>query len=207
MEPDYDYIIVGGGSAGCVAATRLVRDHGARVLLIERGVANGHPILRMPAGYMKFLAREDYLEMHQAVPQPQLGGRAPIMPQARLLGGGSAINAMVYMRGQPEDYDSWDEFLGGGSGWSYAELLPHFTAMERNTRLGAPYHGTQGTLIVGDPGRIDPMSRAYMQAVQSLGISHTALSVGHRPGLAPTGTSHFRCRRPAGRWREPPGPP
>lgn len=174
MAQGYDYIIVGGGSAGCVAATRLVRDHGMRVLLIERGAARGHPILRMPAGYMKFLAREDYLEMHQAVPQPQLDGRAPIVPQARLLGGGSAVNAMVYMRGQPEDYDGWDRFLGGGSGWAHADLLPHFTAMERNLRLGPPLHGTQGTLVVGDPGRIDPMARAYMAAIQTLGVPYNA---------------------------------
>src|SRR5579871_6886087 len=124
----YDYIIVGGGSAGCVAATRLVRDCGARVLMLERGRARGSWLLDMPAGYMKFLAREDFLEMHQPVPQAQLDGRAPIVPQARLLGGGSAVNAMVYMRGQAQDYDDWDEELGGGSGWSYKDLLPHYRA-------------------------------------------------------------------------------
>ncbi len=196
MVQGYDYIIVGGGSAGCVAATRLVRDHGARVLLIERGAARGNPILQMPAGYMKFLAREDYLEMHQAVPQPQLDGRAPIVPQARLLGGGSAVNAMVYMRGQREDYDGWDAFLGGGSGWSYVDLLPYFTAMERNTRLGAPYHGTQGTLIVGDPGRIDPMARAYMQAVQSLGVPYNPDFNGeHQAGVGPMQHTYGRSGR------------
>jgi choline dehydrogenase len=196
MERGYDYIIVGGGSAGCVAATRLVRDHGARVLLIERGAARGSPILRMPAGYMKFLAREDYLEMHQAVPQPQLDGRAPIVPQARLLGGGSAINAMVYMRGQREDYDGWDAFLGGGSGWSYADLLPYFTSMERNTRLCPPYHGTKGTLIVGDPGRIDPMARAYMEAVQSLGFPYNPDFNGERQaGVGPMQHTYGRGGR------------
>ena len=196
MAQGYDYIIVGGGSAGCVAATRLVRDHGARVLLIERGAARGSPILQMPAGYMKFLAREDYLEMHQAVPQPQLDGRAPIVPQARLLGGGSAVNAMVYMRGQREDYDNWDAFLGGGSGWSYADLLPHFTAMERNTRLGAPFHGTAGTLTVGDPGRIDPMARAYMDAIQSLGVPYNPDFNGARQaGVGPMQHTYGRGGR------------
>ena len=133
MSQAYDVIIAGGGSSGCVAATRLVRDHGLRVLLLERGRARQPWLLQLPAGYMKFLARDDYLEMHQTVPQPQLDGRAPTVPQARLLGGGSAVNAMVYMRGQREDYDGWDAFLGGGSGWSYADLLPHFRGMEGNS--------------------------------------------------------------------------
>ncbi len=170
MAEHFDFIIAGGGSSGCVAATRLVRDHGARVLLIERGQRRQPTLMQWPAGYMKYLAREDFLEMHQTVPQPQLGGRAPIIPQARLLGGGSAVNAMVYMRGQPEDYDHWDAFLGGGSGWSYADLLPHFRGMEHNTRLRDEYHGTDGPLWVSDPGMIDPMAQAYMTSIQRLGV-------------------------------------
>jgi choline dehydrogenase len=166
----YDVIIAGGGSSGCVAATRLVRDHGARVLLVERGQRRQPTLMQWPAGYMKYLAREDYLEMHQTVPQPQLNGRAPIIPQARLLGGGSAVNAMVYMRGQREDYDGWDAFLGGASGWSYADLLPHFRGMERNTRLRNAFHGTDGPLYVSDPGLIDPLAQAYMDAIAALGV-------------------------------------
>ncbi len=99
----FDYIIAGGGSSACVAAMRLVRDHGARVLLLERGAATYAWLMRMPAGYMKYLASDEFLEMHKTQPQPQLDGRAPIVPQAKVLGGGSAVNAMVYMRGQPED--------------------------------------------------------------------------------------------------------
>ncbi len=174
----YDVIIAGGGSSGCVAATRLVRDHGARVLLIERGRRRQPWLLQLPAGYMKFLARDDYLEMHQTVPQPQLDGRAPIVPQARLLGGGSAVNAMVYMRGQRQDYDDWDAFLSasgpGGSGWSYADLLPHFVGMERNARLRNEYHGIGGTLLVSDPGRIDRLAEAYMLSAQGLGVPYNA---------------------------------
>ncbi len=168
----FDYIIVGGGSAGCVAATRLVRDHGASVLLLERGAEKHSRLLDMPAGYMKFLAREDYLEMHQAVPQPQLGGRAPIVPQARLLGGGSSVNAMVYIRGQRQDYDGWDAVLGGDSGWSYDDMLPHFRAMERNSRLNDEYHSAAGTLEVSDPGRIDRVSEAFLLAAQGAGIPY-----------------------------------
>lgn len=168
----YDYIIAGGGSAACVAATRLVRDHGAKVLLIERGPARTARIIRMPAGYMKYLAREDYLEMHQTVPQPQLDGRAPIIPQGRALGGGSAINAMVYMRGQAQDYDEWDRFLGGQSGWSYADLLPHFRSMERNAKYNNEYHGVSGSLWVSDPGYTAEMTDAFVLAAQGKGIAY-----------------------------------
>lgn len=168
----YDYIIAGGGSSACVAATRLVRDHGAKVLLIERGPARTARIIKMPAGYMKYLAREDYLEMHKTVPQPQLDGRAPIIPQGRALGGGSAINAMVYMRGQARDYDEWDSFLGGKSGWSYADLLPHFKSMERNTKYNNEFHGVSGSLWVSDPGHTAEMTDEFVLAVQGQGFAY-----------------------------------
>ncbi len=168
----YDYVIAGGGSAACVAATRLVRDHDARVLLIERGPARYARLMKMPAGYLKYLARDDFLEMHKTVPQPQLDGRAPIVPQARVLGGGSSVNAMVYMRGQQEDYDGWDSFLGGESGWSYADMLPHFRAMERNTKFNDVYHGIDGSLWVSEPGYTVEMTEAFMLAAQGCGISY-----------------------------------
>ena len=193
----YDYVIAGGGSAACVAATRLVRDHDARVLLIERGPASYPWLMRMPAGYMKYLARDDVLEMHRTVPQEQLGGRAPIVPQARVLGGGSSVNAMVYMRGQHEDYDGWDTFLGGQSGWSYADMLPHFRGMERNTKLNDAYHGVDGPLWVSDPGHISEMGEAFMLAVQGCGVPYNPDFNGARQaGVGPmqhTIGRHQRC--------------
>jgi len=92
----YDYIIVGGGSSACVVAAKLVREGRARVLLLERGPAKANPIMHFPAGYMKFLAKDTYLSMHQTKPQPQLNGRGPIVPQGKVLGGGSTVNA-IYM--------------------------------------------------------------------------------------------------------------
>jgi len=169
----FDYIIAGGGSSACVTATRLVRDHGARVLLLERGPAKYAWLMRMPAGYMKYLARDEFLEMHKSVPQPQLGGRAPIVPQAKVLGGGSSVNAMVYMRGQREDYDGWDTFLGGDSGWSYADMLASFRGMEGNARLNDAYHGINGPLQVSDPGYMAEMSQAFVLAAQGCGIAYT----------------------------------
>jgi choline dehydrogenase len=169
---DYDYIVVGGGSSGCVTASRLVREYGAKVLLLEAGPAKGSPILAMPAGYMKFLASDAYLTMHQAVPQRQLDGRAPIIPQARLLGGGSAVNAMVYMRGQVADYDGWDRYLGQGSGWSYADLLPHFKRQEDNDHLAGEFHGVGGPLKVSHLAHHCAMSRAFVKTLQGLGLPY-----------------------------------
>jgi choline dehydrogenase len=170
--PSFDYIVVGGGSSGCVVAGRLVAEHGARVLLVEAGPRRTNPILAMPAGYIKYLAHDTYLTFHRVLPQPQLDGRAPIVPQAKVLGGGSAVNAMVYIRGQAADYDGWDEALGG-AGWSYADLLPHFIKQEENDHLGAPYHGISGPLKISHLGQHSPMSRAFLQALQELGNPYT----------------------------------
>lgn len=167
----FDYIIVGGGSAGCVVASRLVAEHGARVLLIEAGSRRTSRLLAMPAGYMKFLARDTYLTMHKVIPQPQLGDRAPIVPQAKVLGGGSAVNAMVYIRGQAADYDAWDAALGG-AGWSYGDLLPYFIEQEGNDHLGKPYHGVSGPLKVSHLGQHSAMSRAFVQAMQERGVPY-----------------------------------
>ncbi|MDZ5450128.1 GMC family oxidoreductase [Labrys sp. ZIDIC5] len=168
MAMTYDTIIVGGGSSGCVTAMRLVRDLGQRVLMLEAGPARMNPIMHMPAGYMKYLAKDTYLTMHRMERQPQLDGRATIVPQGRVLGGGSSVNAMVYMRGQPADYDNWAENYGA-EGWRYADILPHFIAMEGNADLDTPVHGTTGPLKVTRPLHTCEMTRAFLQALPSLG--------------------------------------
>jgi choline dehydrogenase len=163
-----DHIIIGGGSAGCLIAARLVQA-GAKVLLLEEGPARGHPLLDLPAGYMKFLNSERFLKYYPTLPQPQLGGRSLIIPQGRLLGGGSAINAMVYLRGTPQDYDDWAQ-ITGDQGWSYQSLLPHFTAMEGNAELSGPFHGTQGPLKVSHLGHMNPVTAAFLAACDALGL-------------------------------------
>lgn len=164
-----DYIIVGGGSAGCVIAARLVQA-GAEVLVLEEGPARGHPLLDLPAGYMKFLNSERFLKYYPTMPQPQLDGRSMIVPQGRLLGGGSAINAMVYLRGQPDDFDTWAA-LTNDPGWSYAAMLPHFTAMEGNAELGGVYHGRNGPLKVSHLGHMNPVTAAFLESCAAVGIS------------------------------------
>ncbi len=145
---------------------------------------------------MKFLASDAYLTMHQAVPQPQLDGRAPIIPQARLLGGGSAVNAMVYMRGQAADYDGWDRYLGQGSGWSYADLLPHFKTQEDNDHLAGDYHGVGGPLKVSHLGHHctdEPRLRARRCRVSACRTIPTSTA---RPGRRRLHAAHHRPAYP-----------
>jgi choline dehydrogenase len=165
----YDLVIAGGGSAASVAAMRLVRDFGFRVLMLERGPARTNRLMGMPAGYMKYLARDDFLEMHKTTPQPQLGGRGPTVPVAKVLGGGSAVNAMVYMRGQREDYDGWAAGLGNDGGWGYDDLLPHFRGVEQNAIFNDQFHGISGNLRVANPGYISGTTEDFLCAAQGLG--------------------------------------
>lgn len=169
----FDFIIIGGGSAGCVVAARLVKDFSANVLVLEAGPAKGPWLLDLPAGYMKFLNSDRYLTLDASVPQTQLGGRSVIIPQAKILGGGSAVNAMVYMRGQKQDYDDWNKALGnaGKTSWSYDDLLPHFIAMEDNEDLGTPFHGKGGPLKVSHLGHHCSVSKAFVESCNDIGIA------------------------------------
>ena len=178
MHGAVDYIIVGGGSAACVAAWRLVREKQARVLILERGPARASGLSRfylpMPAAWMKGISGSKVVELHQPVPQKHLNGRRPKVGQANILGGGSAVNAMVYTRGQAEDYDGWDRFLGSNGKWSYAEMLKHFRAMECNHSHNNAYHGVDGPLHVSDTGAKCQISEDYVLAVQGLGVPYNA---------------------------------
>ena len=172
----YDYIIVGGGSSACVVAEKLVRDGKAKVLLLERGPRKANPIMSYPAGYMKFLAKDTYLAMHQTKPQPQLNGRGPIVPQGKVLGGGSTVNAMVYMRGQAADFDLWNELVtpdgSNDPDWSYADMLGYFTSQEDNDHLGGEFHGVGGPLKISHLGHTSPMTRTYVKTLQGMGIPY-----------------------------------
>jgi len=172
MTETFDHIVVGGGSAGCVAAARLASEGGARVLLLEAGYSHRHPLLDMPPGIFKMINGSKYMRYHQTTPQAHLDGRIHDIPQGHVLGGGSSVNAQVYMRGRPADYDEWDEVLRGNNdrvGWGWEDVLPHFVGMENNNRLCNSLHGTNGPMMVSDPGHIDQFSRWFVQAVQALG--------------------------------------
>lgn len=170
----YDYIIVGGGSAACVAAWKLVKEKQARVLMLERGPARATGLARfllpMPAAWMKGITGSDVVELHEPVPQRHLNGRAPKVGQANILGGGSSVNAMVYTRGQAEDYDGWDKFLGSKGKWAHAEMLKHFRSMEYNHEFNDTWHGVGGPLHVSGTGAKCQITEDYILAAQGLGI-------------------------------------
>jgi len=171
MKERFGHIVVGGGSSGCVAAARLVSG-GARVLLLEAGYSHRHPLLDMPPGIFKMINGSKYMRYHKTIPQPHLDGRQHDIPQANVLGGGSSVNAQVYMRGRPSDYDEWDAMLSGENddpGWSWQDVLPHFRSMEGNKRLADDLHNSEGPLLVSDPGHINDLSRWFVQAVQAVG--------------------------------------
>ena len=172
MTERFDHIVVGGGAAGCVAAARLVTDGNARVLLLEAGHSHRHPLLDMPPGIFKMINGSRFMRYHQTVPQEHLNGRVHDIPQGHVLGGGSSVNAQVYMRGRPSDYEEWHELLRGENdypGWGWDDVLPHFRGMEHNDRLNDERHGADGPLLVSDPGHIDEVSRWFVQTVQAMG--------------------------------------
>ncbi len=165
----YDYVIVGGGSAGCAMAARLSELPDAKVLLLESGPADTDRYIHMPVGFFKIMSGP--LTWGYATSPKSFGGRSMVFPQARVLGGGSSINAMVFTRGHPLDYDAWAA-EEGCEGWSFADVLPYFRRSEDNERLSDAYHGTDGPLGVSDPISPHPLSRAFVRAAQEAGMPY-----------------------------------
>ena len=133
------------------------------------------PLLDMPPGIFKMINGSKFMRYHQTVPQEHLDGRVHDIPQGNVLGGGSSVNAQVYMRGRPSDYEEWHELLRGDNdypGWGWDDVLPHFRGMEGNNRLQNDLHGSDGPLLVSDPGHINEVSRWFVQSVQALGLPY-----------------------------------
>jgi choline dehydrogenase-like flavoprotein len=160
----YDYVIVGGGSAGSVLASRLSEDASIKVLLLEAGGAADGMLFRMPAGFAK-MTKGVASWGWSTVPQKHLGCRVIWYTQAKVIGGGSSINAQLYTRGNAKDYDAW-----GIEGWSYREVLPYFKRSEDNQRLVDSYHNYGGPLGVSYPVNPPPISHAFLRAAQEAGI-------------------------------------
>jgi choline dehydrogenase-like flavoprotein len=172
MAQGFDYVIVGGGSAGCVLAARLSENPDARVCLIEAGGKDTHPLIHMPVGFAKMTAGPLTWGM-RTVPQRHANNREIPYAQARVLGGGSSINAQVFTRGHPSDYDRWaDE--EGAEGWAFKHIRKYFLQSEGNSILSGDWHGTDGPLGVSNNPSPNPMTRAFVQSCQERGIPYNS---------------------------------
>jgi choline dehydrogenase len=194
----YDYIIAGGGSAGCVTAARLVQEFAARVLLLEAGPPDNNRLIDMPAGFVKLLFRPSpFVTIYKSEPQPSLDGRAVAIMQGHVLGGGSSVNAMTYTRGVPADYARWNDAVGGAGGWDWDSLLPYFKKHEGNQRLNNAAHGIDGPLKVSDAHHpICDASRAFLQTLQGMGVSYIAdVNGGSQEGVSLVQSTTFKGRR------------
>ncbi|MGY6550948.1 MAG: GMC family oxidoreductase [Erythrobacter sp.] len=160
----FDYIVIGGGSAGSATAGRLAVDGTRRVCLIEAGGRNNNVWIKTP-GFMPFIPQKSNYR-YETVPQKGLNGRTGYQPRGRGLGGSSAINAMVYIRGHRWDYDNWAAM--GCTGWAYDDVLPFFKRAEANERGSDNYHGADGPLFVSDQTAANPSSYAFVEAAASL---------------------------------------
>jgi choline dehydrogenase len=165
---EFDYVIVGAGSAGCVLANRLSADGKNSVLLLEAGPKDTNLWIHVPLGYGKLFKEKTVNWMYQTEPEPELGGRQVFQPRGKVLGGSSSINGLLYVRGQHEDYDRWRQ--RGNSGWGYDDVLPYFKKAENQQRGGDKYHGAGGPLPVSDLGHPDPLSAAFIDAAAETGL-------------------------------------
>lgn len=189
----YDYVIVGGGSAGCVLANRLSADSACRVLLLEAGGEDSHYLIHMPVGFAK-MTTGPLTWGFVSVPQRHGNNREIVLPQARVLGGGGSINALVYTRGAPPDYDRWEQEFGC-TGWSFKDVLPYFIKSEDNDRLAKPWHGVGGPLGVSDTISPHPLTKAFVRAGQEFGLPYNGDFNGERQegvGIYQTTTRHGR---------------
>ncbi len=165
---NYDYIVIGAGSTGCVVASRLSEVAELRVLLLEAGGPDNHPDTRLPLAWRELRGTE--LDWHYTTtPQIHCHNRVIQMPRGKLYGGSSATNAMIYQRGCPTDYDGWATL--GNPGWAWRDVLPYFMKSERQARGASPFHGMDGPLHVSDPRDPNPLSLAFVEAAQQVGLA------------------------------------
>ena len=165
---EFDYIVIGGGSAGSVIAGRLTEDASTTVALLEAGGKGDSWVVKAPAGAVAMLPTKINNYAYETVPQPGLNGRRGYQPRGKCLGGSSAINAMVYIRGHRIDYDHWAEL--GNVGWSYNDMLPYFIKSENNSVIKDSYHGNAGPLHVQNLQSNNPFQQIYLNAAKEAGF-------------------------------------
>jgi len=165
---EFDYVVVGAGSAGCVLANRLSADGRYSVLLLEAGPKDNNLWIHVPLGYGRLFKEKTVNWMYQTEPEPGLDGRTIFQPRGKVLGGSSSINGLLYVRGQHEDYDRWRQH--GNSGWGFDDVLPYFKRAENQERGADDFHGAGGPLPVSDLVHADPLSAAFIAAAAETGI-------------------------------------
>jgi choline dehydrogenase len=185
----YDYIIVGAGSAGCVLANRLTENGRHSVLLLEAGPRDTDFWIHVPLGYGKLFARTDVNWAYQSEPEPALNGRRIFTPRGKVLGGSSSINGLVYIRGQAEDFDAWDV-----PGWGFRDLLPYFIKSEDQCRGASDWHGAGGPLGVSDLPRHE-LCDAFIDSAAALGIPRT----DDFNGASQEGTGYYQATSRGGK--------
>ena len=168
---EYDYIIIGAGSAGCVLAARLSEDPDTRVLLLEAGGKDTNFMIHMPAGVGSLISGDAENWAYYTEPQQHLDGRKLFWPRGKVLGGSSSINGMIYIRGHARDYDLWQQM--GLPGWSFADVLPYFRRSEGNAHRDDDFHGSSGPLGVTDPPETNVLFDAFIEAGRQAGYPVT----------------------------------
>jgi len=190
---EYDYVIVGGGSAGCVLANRLSARADIRVLLLEAGGRDFSPFIHMPAGISKLVDDPNIDWRYQTEPESELHGRSLYWPRGRVLGGSSSINAMCYTRGHTLDYDEWAGLAG--EEWNYSNVLPYFLRAEDQSRGANFYHGVGGPLSVEDLKYRNPLSAVFVEAGVARGLVRNA----DFNGAAQEGVGYYQVTQRNGR--------
>ena len=192
---EFDYIIVGAGSAGCVLANRLTEDSDVSVLAVEAGPPDSSILIHMPSAFAYPLQGTTYNWAYETEPEPAMDGRRVSCPRGRVIGGSSSINGMVYIRGHPKDYDGWASVRGLES-WSYAHCLPYFKRAETRLQGADAYHGGSGPLYVTAGEMKNPLYRAFIEAGVQAGYAATNDINGYRQeGLGPMDRTTYQGRR------------
>ena len=201
LYDSYDYVIIGAGSAGSVIANRLGEDYRLRILIIEAGPPDTSFMLKMPAGFASLGEKSPYNWRYETTPQKHCNDRRMYWPRGKTLGGSSAINAMLYVRGNAWDYDHWRQL--GNEGWSYDDVLPFFKKAENNERGGDDFHGTGGPLNVADQADPAPDQRSLRE-----GRRAGRPQAGRRTSTAPRrrASASTRSRRRTRSAGAPPAP-
>ncbi|WP_296477563.1 GMC family oxidoreductase, partial [Roseinatronobacter sp.] len=167
FDQEADVVIVGAGSAGCVLANRLSADPSLRVLLIEAGGRDLNPWIHVPVGYFRTMGDPALDWCYMTEPDPGLNGRRLPWPRGKVLGGSSSLNGLLYVRGQPQDYDRWQQM--GNQGWGWDQVLPYFRRAEDQERGEDEFHGVGGPLSVSNARLSRPICDAWVAAAQNAG--------------------------------------